>query len=1050
MRCSFTAVLALLATAPSLHAAEPDVLKRWDFRASADADGWTGLHDGKDLQVRNDALSLAITGIDTFIEAPPVRVPLDGVIIRIRLRSDRDGHTQLYWRATDIPQFTESAIAVRETRATPAGEFLTIEFPIGKTADAGKTLTHLRIDPFNGNTQGFVEIQSVEILRLPPILDVHLGFEAAQVDVGEPVNAVAWVRQLDGRAMTEPLELRFSDDHPARQIAAKTRIEPERVRSFAFDQPGVRTVQATLREPDGRIYRLDASVIVGHRERLPIKPALRTSRLALDLIPTQPGGPIGAARWQIADQSGQWRDVGWLLPLCELTLQTGEDITRSHVPLTPDELSERLVTLKANLPVGEAGIWFAPGDKHGLEAIRTKTYVHASCDARLLALTGPVLRVNHDQQESAFAALDRYALFGGIEFLDFGWSSSSDRAVGKRFADRWSPAPHKITMPVMAVQFSGGITSALMWDPEQEWVKGQSMPAATFASPNFIDRQPNALMTLSVPGTPTYRRENCSFAHVPWSLKPGEEIAFSALLHAAPDLSIVLIAKRYYELFPPPPLPPPPHSDRELYNVIARNFGETMYTPGKGWTMHWFFPEEARHIPMMAGELVAHAVETGNPQWVQHTGQTGRGIIESCGSLVGHLGGQAAAQAAINAMRPDGTFAFHNTEHMRRQAREFTKGEYDSLGTDGATSLGTCVQAALPLLRHALLTGEDKYIPSCRKALDAMHFTVPRGAQVWEVHQEIPDIRAAALAVEAFQIGHRLTGDEKYLEAAVYYAWTGVPFVYSWHVRTEDDQPGHLMSSRDRSKPAATSIPLAEAFEQHRRRVTPYATIPVLGPTFYVHGWFGVPVQWCGLEWAWKVLDLLKDRPDPLLQAVADGVIASGFQQTFDKPPWVGLYPDSWDLALNRAQGALLSAHLTLQCLQSQERVPLWTRTWTRVVRSAGILPAASPAGDASAPPDGLRWHISGWGPVPELTPPLARPLRWSVTLRYPRGQLNELLLAHADKPRRVSVEDDALDELRTPPPPGLPEGWSYDAAQRVIVVRFRQPAPVARLRFSW
>ena len=44
------------------------------------------------------------------------------------------------------------------------------------------------------------------------------------------------------------------------------------------------------------------------------------------------------------------------------------------------------------------------------------------------------------------------------------------------------------------------------------------------------------------------------------------------------------------------------------------------------------------------------------------------------------------------------------------------------------------------------------------------------------------------------------------------------------------------------------------------------AVIPVFGTSFYVVSWFGNAVQWCGVEWAEKVLLFCKERPDPLLQ----------------------------------------------------------------------------------------------------------------------------------------------------------------------------------------
>ena len=64
-----------------------------------------------------------------------------------------------------------------------------------------------------------------------------------------------------------------------------------------------------------------------------------------------------------------------------------------------------------------------------------------------------------------------------------------------------SPHPFDISMPVMAIE-RDGVTSALMWHPNDKWDDTQATPTATFASPNVIDRQDNSLMKLSIPTIP--------------------------------------------------------------------------------------------------------------------------------------------------------------------------------------------------------------------------------------------------------------------------------------------------------------------------------------------------------------------------------------------------------------------------------------------------------------------------------------------------------------------------------------------------------------------
>ena len=92
---------------------------------------------------------------------------------------------------------------------------------------------------------------------------------------------------------------------------------------------------------------------------------------------------------------------------------------------------------------------------------------------------------------------------------------------------------------------------------------------------------------------------------------------------------------------------------------------------------------------------------------------------------------------------------------------------------------------ALPvaqLLEAAAFAGEKTMVDEGLRLLRILQKRfdqgVPRGAQTWEIPLHTPDILGSAYLVKAFALGYELTGDPELLEAAKYWAWTGVPFVY--------------------------------------------------------------------------------------------------------------------------------------------------------------------------------------------------------------------------------------------------------------------------------
>jgi len=130
-----------------------------------------------------------------------------------------------------------------------------------------------------------------------------------------------------------------------------------------------------------------------------------------------------------------------------------------------------------------------------------------------------------------------------------------------------------------------------------------------------------------------------------------------------------------------------------------------------------------------------------------------------------------------------------------------------------------------------------------------------------------PDILASAHLVRAYTLGYELTGEKDFLEQAIYWAWTGVPFVY-------------LVNPTG-------------------QRVGPYSTIPVLGATSWkAPVWFGRPVQWCGMVYADALYRLAPHDPAGPWKKLGDGITSAGLQLTWPAGDHdrVGLLPDFFEL----------------------------------------------------------------------------------------------------------------------------------------------------------
>ena len=270
----------------------------------------------------------------------------------------------------------------------------------------------------------------------------------------------------------------------------------------------------------------------------------------------------------------------------------------------------------------------------------------------------------------------------------------------------------------------------------------------------------------------------------------------------------------------------------------------------------------------------------------------------------------------------------------------YRKGKVDFARTSREShangNTGNVLQVALTAASE---TGDAALIKAAismlKKANAAYSNTVPRGAQTWEIPLHTPDILASAHMLRANVLGYELTGDREFFDEARYWAWSGVPFVYL-------------------DRPTDTG------------RVGMYATIAVLGASNWVApNWIGLPVQWCGLVYADALLDLWFHDRDVRWKQLADGIVSSGYQQSWPAVSGAvisktarerqGLLPDSFVLESQmRADPAITPATLLMPASRSMDR-PVYTRHCLKPGMGTAHI-----AGDVS----GLRgdkWELRPW-----------------------------------------------------------------------------------------
>lgn len=523
-----------------------------------------------------------------------------------------------------------------------------------------------------------------------------------------------------------------------------------------------------------------------------------------------------------------------------------------------------------------------------------ETAVSVDADREILCLPLLLLRPG----AGTFGTRKTQGLFAGIEYLDDEPSSSTADIEGPE-SRRLAPAPHKVTIPLMAIAAQDRYIG-LAWEPQPRLQPVFDSPDRTFGG------GAHAMGLFLLDGRAPGRDEGGAICDPPLPLRAGETVAARARLIGGRGGSVVPALRHYVAMQGLPPLPDSGY-DRAAYAALAADgwlhsgirdgarflhcvWGDRIASPAADVPAHLRWLAGAVADPALASQLRALAGEAVREVPIPNRifARVGHGRTFAPPLVFGNVltGATAAARAARQHL---GRFAADGTVPYRAHAGRPDYGRTHPVPhANGMAALE--VEMAL---RMASFAGDRAAIDDALARLRGLapyRNGVPRGAQTWEIPLHTPDILAAAHLVAAYTRGFELTGDRALLDEAVYWAWTGVPFIYL-------------------VPPTVGSVGL-------------YNTIAVLGATNWrAPVWFGQPVQWCGLVYAGSLYELARHDAAGPWKRLADGITVAGIQHTWPASDRrrVGLLPDFFLLedqhrdgpAINPLTVGLCAARLT-------------------------------------------------------------------------------------------------------------------------------------------
>jgi hypothetical protein len=391
---------------------------------------------------------------------------------------------------------------------------------------------------------------------------------------------------------------------------------------------------------------------------------------------------------------------------------------------------------------------------------------------------GPWLKVG----EGVFGASKTDGILPGVEWmLDEEWSSGTDWFKDP-WAMRWVPHANKVAIPVMAVSHQGmGIGMA--WNPNQDstgWFNyRRNHPQPVFASPNFIDRQNNHLMGLMVPDVEIEAQENQVYREPPLELHLEQWVNFDVEIFLAEGDSLDVVTDWVKRHGMPEP-PEPRWGFDEALDRIAHAYTTHYWHEGRGFGVEQTAHSIHAYVPRFAEKYIAMSPEKELSrelrQRVEWCRQQNPVKEKTQAELI------ARGREIMGWQREDGSFPFDpRGRHYRKDDFVVATTYLEPMGLDQDTALDITILPVLELFDLADKTGEADFLGAARKALDyCLPMRRPEGGDFWETPLHAPNLFAAGHAAIANYLGYKFFKDERYLEKAIHWIRSLLPFTHLW------------------------------------------------------------------------------------------------------------------------------------------------------------------------------------------------------------------------------------------------------------------------------
>ena len=568
-------------------------------------------------------------------------------------------------------------------------------------------------------------------------------------------------------------------------------------------------------------------------------------------------------------------------------------------------------------------------------AVRAETSVSVDRDRELAFLPLHLLFAG----EQSFGKRKGQGLFAGLEYLEDEPSSSKADIEGPE-SRRQVPAPHKITFPLMAIQANGRYVG-LIWETDAKF-------SAVFDSPDRLFGSGGHALGVIFPGAGARQRaEGDLMPYLGEVLPAGSKLVSRAWIIGGRGDTVIPAVQQYVRLRGLPEQPDPGLAFQDYVILAAQGWLDSKCREGNLYRhAYWpgFNPTPAADAALFEIWLAAQTTNAALAARLRQASGEALSVVKPEAMLnagVGHVRTPAPAlvfgpiEQSITAARrharqlltrfePDGAIPYRRSPNHPDYGRTHFAPDAN----------GLTAQVVAALLESAAYSGDTNLIAQALvklRGLDKFRGTVPRGAQTWEVPLHTPDILASAHLVNAFTLGYELTGERPLLDSAIYWAWTGVPFVY-------------LVNPTG-------------------QKVGPFSTIAVLGATDWkAPVWFGRPVQWCGMVYADALHHLAKHDVSFPWTKLADGITSAGLQHSWraNEADRAGLLPDYYELLIQQSAGpAINPATLGISAVRLYGHGPIFDR---HVFRKAGLMvnaPAAiQPLAESSK---SVSFFTDGW-----------------------------------------------------------------------------------------